>query len=76
MEFLRTTLNSSEPAGGTSAVLEPAKTPQVESSSQSRFESVFDEILKENTQDPVPQLATTSTRIEVQTYLSEPTIQR
>lgn len=77
MEFLRTTLNSSEPAEGTSAVLEPAKkTPRVESSSQSRLESVFDEILKENTQDPVPQLATTSARIEVQTYLSEPTIQR
>ncbi|CAI5678562.1 zinc finger BED domain-containing protein 4-like [Oreochromis niloticus] len=77
MEFLRTTLNSSEPAEGTSTVLEPAKkTPRVESSSQSRLESVFDEILKENTQDPVPALATTSARIEVQTYLSEPTIQR
>ncbi|XP_076828944.1 zinc finger BED domain-containing protein 4-like [Brachyhypopomus gauderio] len=79
-EVLRkTTADSSEPAEGAScsAALEPAKkTPRMDSASHSRLESIFDEMLKENTVESVSQLATTSARFEIQTYLSKPTIQR
>ncbi|XP_039602103.1 zinc finger BED domain-containing protein 4-like [Polypterus senegalus] len=78
--FKRSTSDSSEPAEGTScesAAVEPAsKTPRMETASHSRLESIFDEILKESSVEPAPQLTTSSACIEVQTYLSEPTIQR
>lgn len=79
-EMLRkTTSEASEPREGTSsesAASEPAKkTPRVDAASKSRLGSVFEEILEESTVEPRPE-STTSASIEVQTYLSEPTILR
>ncbi|KAK0152130.1 hypothetical protein N1851_006495 [Merluccius polli] len=51
------------------------KTPWVEAASKSGFGSVA-EILEESTIEPGPESTTISAHIEMQTYLSKPTIQR
>ncbi|XP_035811793.1 zinc finger BED domain-containing protein 4-like [Amphiprion ocellaris] len=61
----RTRAGASEPA---------KKTAQVEAASKSKLGNIFDEIMEEST--PCPEPATTSARVEVQTYFSEPTILR
>ena len=46
----------------------------MEPASKTKLGSIFDEIMEEST--PCPEPATTSVRVEVQTYFSEPTILR
>ncbi|KAI7792535.1 putative zinc finger BED domain-containing protein 4-like [Triplophysa rosa] len=77
----RTISDASQPADGTSSELaasEPAKkTSRVEAASKNRLGNIFNEILEESTVECVPpQSTTTNARIEIQTYLIEPTIQR